>query len=139
MSDQSVSNSGSFAGKNEESVRHYRFSEMEEEWMNKKLSRRMIVGKNEMLGYVFLKKDCLVPAHKHVSEQITIIIKGALEFTTQGKKIIVHEGETLVIPPNVEHSALALDDTIDLDCFSPLREDWLTGRDDYLRIDSSTT
>jgi quercetin dioxygenase-like cupin family protein len=104
--------------------------------MNEKLSRRLVVGKNMMLGYVLLKKDCLVPSHKHVSEQFTIILKGALEFTTQGKKIVVNEGETLLIPPNVEHSAVALEDTIDLDCFSPLREDWLNGSDLYLRSSS---
>jgi quercetin dioxygenase-like cupin family protein len=117
----------------EPSCMHYRFSDLSEEWMNEKLSRRLVVGKNEMLGYVILKKGCYVPAHKHVSEQITIILKGALEFETQGKKIIVKEGETLVIPPNVEHAAVALEDTVDLDCFSPLRDDWLSGRDQYLR------
>jgi len=117
----------------EESVRHFCFAEMEEERMSENLSRKLVVGKNEMLGYVLLKKGCVVPAHSHVSEQITFILKGALEFTTQGKQIVVKEGETLVIPPNVEHSAVALDDTIDLDCFSPLREDWLNGQDHYLR------
>ena len=86
-----------------------------------------------MLGYLSLKKGVLVPPHHHLSEQITIIMKGALEFTIQGQKIVVREGETLVIPPNVEHSALALEDTIDIDCFSPLREDWLSGTDTYLR------
>jgi quercetin dioxygenase-like cupin family protein len=115
------------------SCRHYRFSDMKEEWLNEKLSRRLVVGKNEMLGYVILKKGCYVPAHKHVSEQITIILKGALEFDTQGKKIVVSEGETLVIPPWVEHAAVALEDTVDIDCFSPLREDWLSGNDEYLR------
>jgi quercetin dioxygenase-like cupin family protein len=93
----------------------------------------MIVGKNEMLGYLFLSKGAYVPPHHHVSEQITIILKGALEFTTEGRKIVVREGETLVIPPNVEHAALALEDSIDVDCFSPLREDWLSGTDQYLR------
>jgi len=101
--------------------------------MSEQITRKMVVGQNEMLGYLSLKKGSFVPTHKHVSEQITAILKGALEFTTQGKKIVVHEGEILVIPPNVEHSAVALEDTIDLDCFSPLREDWLSGRDDYLR------
>ena len=117
-----------------QSCRHYRFSELDEEWLNEKLSRRLVVGKNEMLGYIVLKKGCYVPAHKHVSEQITVILKGALEFTIQGgRKIVVKEDETLVIPPNVEHAAVALEDTLDLDCFSPLREDWLTGSDQYLR------
>jgi len=133
MSTQVVPSSESTDGNEEASVCHYKFSELNEEWMNENLSRRLIVGKNEMLGYVFLKKGCFVPSHKHVSEQITVILKGAMEFTTQGKKIVVKEGETLLIPPNVEHAAVALEDTIDLDCFSPLREDWLTGTDQYLR------
>lgn len=42
-------------------------------------------------------------------------------------------GEVLVIPPHVPHSALALEDTIDLDVFSPPREDWLAKTDAYLR------
>lgn len=119
--------------KTEEEAKLYRFSDMKEEWLNPKLSRRMVVGKNEMLGYIILLKGCYVPPHKHVSEQMTVILKGALKFTVNGKEVIVKEGETLAIPPNVEHAAVALEDTIDLDCFSPLREDWLTGRDQYLR------
>jgi len=106
--------------------------------MNEKLSRRLVVGKNEMIGHVSMKKDCFVPSHKHLSEQITIVMKGSMEFTTQGKKIVVKEGESLVIPPNVAHSAVALEDTIELDCFSPLREDWLNGTDQYLRADGSS-
>jgi quercetin dioxygenase-like cupin family protein len=117
----------------EEEAKLYRFSEMKEEWLNPKLSRRMVVGKNEMLGYIVLLKGCYVPPHRHVSEQMTVIFKGALKFSVNGKEIIVREGEALAIPPNVEHAAVALEDTIDLDCFSPLREDWLTGRDQYLR------
>ena len=117
----------------EDPCRHFVFSEMKEEWMSDRLSRRMIVGQNEMLGYVFLKKGAVVSAHKHVSEQLSLILKGALEFDTQGKKIVVKEGEVLHIPPNVLHAAVALEDTIDIDCFAPLREDWLGGTDDYLR------
>ncbi len=123
---------------NEEQARLYRFSELHEEWLTDRLSRKLIVGKNEMLGYIFLRKGCVVPAHRHVSEQISIILKGMLAFTVNGKETIVKEGEVLLIPPNVEHSAVALEDTIDLDCFSPLREDWLKGQDHYLRGSSSS-
>jgi quercetin dioxygenase-like cupin family protein len=45
----------------------------------------------------------------------------------------VRKGEVLVIPSNVPHSGLALEDTDDLEIFSPIRVDWLTGKDDYLR------
>src|SRR5215469_12596116 len=114
----------------------YKFSTLKEEWLNPKLARRIIVGEKEMIGYVVLLKDCVVQAHKHESEQISVILKGALKFTINGKDIVVQENEVLVIPSNLEHSAVALEDTIDIDCFTPLREDWITGKDQYLRNQS---
>jgi quercetin dioxygenase-like cupin family protein len=49
------------------------------------------------------------------------------------KEVIVRAGEVLCIASNVMHSAEALQDTISLDIFSPRREDWLRGDDQYLR------
>jgi hypothetical protein len=37
------------------------------------------------------------------------------------------------IPSNVVHSATAVEDTLDVDVFSPPRQDWLDKTDDYLR------
>jgi len=39
----------------------------------------------------------------------------------------------LVIPSNVPHRAVAMEDTLDVDVFAPPRADWLSGTDDYLR------
>jgi len=39
----------------------------------------------------------------------------------------------LLIPSNVPHRVVALEDSLALDVFSPVRVDWLTGKDDYLR------
>jgi quercetin dioxygenase-like cupin family protein len=47
--------------------------------------------------------------------------------------ILVKAGEVLVIPSNVPHRALAVEDTLDLDVFAPPRQDWLDGSDAYLR------
>jgi len=111
----------------------YRWSDIPGKRLTDKLSRKLISGKNEMLAQVFLKKGCVVASHKHESEQMTFILKGLLELTLPGRKVRVGEGEVLVIPPNLEHGAVALEDTIDLDIFSPVRSDWLTGQDHYLR------
>ena len=111
----------------------YRWGDIPEERLTDKLSRKLISGKNEMLAQVFLKKGCVVASHKHESEQMTFILKGLLELTLPDRKVRVGEGEVLVIPPNLEHGAVALEDTIDLDIFSPIRNDWLTGQDHYLR------
>ncbi len=86
-----------------------------------------------MVAQVFLKKGAVVPEHHHESEQITYILEGALEFQLEGRTVVVSKGEVLHIPSQVPHSAIALEDTLDLDIFSPIRHDWLTGDDAYLR------
>jgi len=101
--------------------------------MSDVISRRVFTGEKAMVAQVFLKKDAVVPLHQHESEQITYILKGALKFELQGREVVVHEGEVLHIPSNVPHRAIALEDTLDLDVFSPIRTDWLTKDDDYLR------
>jgi quercetin dioxygenase-like cupin family protein len=115
-----------------------RWADIKEERLNDKISRKLAVGQNEMVGRLWLAKGAIVPAHKHLSEQITMVLSGALRFTMEGKDVVVRAGDVLVIPPNVVHSAVALEDTDDIDSFSPLREDWLTGDDAYLKTGKST-
>ena len=45
----------------------------------------------------------------------------------------MHAGEVLHIPSNVPHKAIALEDTVDLDVFTPVRQDWLDGTDSYFQ------
>jgi len=111
----------------------YRWADIPEESLNPLLSRKLITGDRVMLAHVMLKKGSIVPAHQHENEQVTYILSGALEFLVQGKEIVLREGDVLHIPSNVVHSAIALEDTLDLDIFSPPRQDWLDGTDDYLR------
>ena len=86
-----------------------------------------------MVAQVFIAKGGVVPEHSHESEQITYILEGALKFELEGREVVVRKGEVLHIPSWVPHSAVALEDTLDLDIFSPIRVDWLTGQDHYLR------
>jgi quercetin dioxygenase-like cupin family protein len=86
-----------------------------------------------MLSQIYLKRGALVPMHKHESEQLTYVMQGALRFLVGGEEAIVREGEVLVIPSWIEHQVEALDDTLTLDIFSPIRHDWLNGTDDYFR------
>lgn len=103
------------------------------ESMSDLISRKIVTGEKAMVAQVFLKKGAVVPEHHHESEQITYIIEGALKFDLEGKEVIVRAGEVLHIPSNVPHRAVALEDTLDLDIFSPIRTDWLNKNDAYLR------
>jgi len=109
---------------------------MPKETVNELLDRRLITGDSMMLAHVYLKKGCIVPKHSHMNEQLTYVLEGALHFhlgEDQTEEIVVNAGEVLVIPSNVAHMAEALEDTLDVDIFSPPRADWLAKTDDYLR------
>ncbi|MHB8655020.1 MAG: cupin domain-containing protein [Terriglobia bacterium] len=114
-------------------MEHFTWDTVKKEVMNSKLSRKVITGEKAMVAQVFIAKGAVVPTHQHESEQIAYIIEGALKFELEGKEVVVRKGEVLLIPSNVPHSAVALEDTLDLDIFSPIRMDWLTGNDAYLR------
>jgi unsaturated pyranuronate lyase len=109
---------------------------MPREKVSDTLDRRLITGDRMMLAHVYLKKGCIVPKHSHENEQITYILEGALRFwigEDQQKEVVVSAGEVLHIPSHVPHKAEALEDTLDVDIFSPPRQDWLDKSDAYLR------
>jgi quercetin dioxygenase-like cupin family protein len=110
------------------------------EEMSPTISRKLITLDRLMLAQVFLKTGAIVPAHEHHNEQGTYIVSGCLRFwlgahaDAPGDEYVdIHAGEVLMIPGGVRHRAVALEDTLDLDVFTPPREDWLTKNDAYLR------
>ena len=120
----------------ENSPTFYRWDDMPKERVTQQLQRRLITADRMMLAHVYLEKGCIVPQHSHENEQITYILDGALKFwigEDGSEEVIVRSGEVLVIPSHVLHKAEALEDTLDVDIFSPPREDWLNKTDDYLR------
>jgi len=114
-------------------MEHYTWDSVAKEVMNPRIWRKVITGEKAMVAQVFLSKGAVVPEHQHESEQITYILEGALEFEIEGRAIVVSAGQVLRIPSHVPHRAVALEDTLDLDIFSPIPVDWLTKQDDYLR------
>ena len=109
---------------------------MKKERVSDMLERRLITGERMMLAHVYLKKGCIVPKHSHDNEQLTYILEGALRFWIGDdgtEEIVVSAGEVLLIPSQVPHKAEALEETLDVDVFSPPRQDWIDKTDSYLR------
>jgi quercetin dioxygenase-like cupin family protein len=111
-------------------VRLHRWDEIALDKVTEMLSRKIVTGEREMLVQVYMKRGCLVPLHSHQSEQMTYVLQGALKFLVAGEEITVREGEVIHIPSGIEHQAEALDDTFELDIFSPIRAEWLTANED---------
>jgi len=117
----------------------HRWNDLPREQLKSDIGRRLITGTNMMIAHVYFKKGGEVPMHSHHNEQITYVLEGALKFLLgpeQDREVIVRAGEMLTIPPHLPHSAVALEDTLDVDIFNPPREDWLDGSDGYLRSGS---
>lgn len=111
----------------------YTWDSMPKEVLSETIARKIVSGDKAMVAQIFIAKGGIVPEHFHESEQFTYILKGALKFQLEGREVVVNEGQVLHIPSNVPHSAVAVEDTLDLDIFSPIRHDWLNKSDDYLR------
>jgi quercetin dioxygenase-like cupin family protein len=107
---------------------------MPEEKLTDDMSRRMIVGTNQMLTIWRMKKDGHSSAHKHPEEQIFWILSGVLEMEIDGKRRRLVAGDSAVIPGNVTHEAWVIEDVEMANLFSPVRQDYLQqGALDYMK------
>ena len=70
------------------------------------------------------ESDTVLPTHNHPHEQITVVQKGSLELKVGDQTLILKENDTLTIDSDIPHGGKALEDTIALDIFSPVREDF---------------
>lgn len=85
----------------------------------------LVHGEKTLMGKFRIAKGAAIPAHSHPHEQTGIMISGRLRFNVDGKVTDVEPGDSWCLPGGVEHSAEALEDSVVVEVFSPLREDYL--------------
>ena len=94
--------------------------------------RKYAYGTQGMIAQFKMKKGAKVPLHHHPNEQLTYIARGSVKVTIQDKDYTVKAGETLIIPANIPHEFICLEDnTLDIDFFAPPRKDWIDGTASY--------
>ena len=117
-------------------VAKYAWNDMPRERVTNRIERRIVTGASTMVAHVYLEKGAIVPEHSHHNEQLAYILKGKLRFWVGddlSQVFDVAEGEVLRLPSNVPHKAEALEETLDVDIFSPPRQDWLDRTDHYFK------
>lgn len=97
--------------------------------------RQVAVGENVTVARVEVKQGAVTAAHSHPNEEIIVVLRGAWRFNLPSGKVTVTPNQTLLIPPGIEHSSEAIEDTVALDICAPARRDWLTGDDEVLHND----
>lgn len=104
----------------------YRWTDLPETDLTPQIKKRLITGEKIMVLNLTLSKGAVVGEHRHPHEQISYVFSGALEFEINGEKRVVRSGEGVVLPSNIPHAVVALEETQVLDTFSPPREDFLS-------------
>ncbi|MEQ8364012.1 MAG: cupin domain-containing protein [Cyclobacteriaceae bacterium] len=117
-------------------VKKINWESVPQEEVNPSMKRRIITGEKMMIARMNFKDGFVVPLHHHVHEQITQVVSGKMRFwfgANKEQQMDLESGDVVVIPSNVPHEALMIGEVVEIDSWSPPREDWLDGTDDYLR------
>jgi unsaturated pyranuronate lyase len=114
-------------------VTHHRWTDVAPEQINASIVRRYITAERVTIARFELKRGGVVPLHAHENEQVSIVLDGTLRFKIDGREIVVKGGEVMQIPPNVPHEVEVIEDTIVVDVFNPIRQDWIDKTDTYFR------
>jgi quercetin dioxygenase-like cupin family protein len=109
------------------------WSEIPKEQMNPQTIRQVIHTGRITIARLELLKGAFVSRHSHENEQVTMLESGKLRFIFDDREQIVSAGEALEIPSHAPHAVEALEHSVAVDVFAPVREDWIRGDDAYLR------
>jgi quercetin dioxygenase-like cupin family protein len=112
---------------------HSRWSDIPSEQLNAATARRYLTAERVTIARFELKRGGVVARHSHENEQVSCVLSGLLKFKLGGQEVLVGAGENLQIPSWLEHEVEVLEDTLVIDVFSPVRQDWIEKRDDYFR------
>ena len=85
----------------------------------------MVYGERMMLNHVELEAGACVTMHNHPNEQIGYCVSGAVELEVEGEKRVCRAGSAWIIPGGANHEATAIEPSVLVEAFSPLREDMI--------------
>ncbi len=88
--------------------------------------RTLAYNDASMLCHFTLKKGAEIPLHHHVPTQIGYVVSGRARFigATEADAFEVGPGDSYLMPSNVPHGAIALEDTVFIEVFCPSRPEY---------------
>ena len=95
------------------------------------ISRRTLTYGNHMLFTEFrMKAGSSLPGHAHPQEQTGYLVSGSIRMTIGTETFEARPGDSWNIPGNIVHGAVVLEDSVALEVFSPVRQDYLPKSDE---------
>ncbi|KQC06188.1 MAG: cupin [Smithella sp. SDB] len=89
--------------------------------------KTLVFGEKTLFTEFRMDAGSVLPRHAHIHEQTGYLTKGKIRLTIGEETFEVEKGDSWCIQGNMEHSAEILKDSIAIEVFSPVREDYLQG------------
>jgi len=91
--------------------------------------KTLVYGEKTLMTEFLLEKGKILPKHKHPQEQTGYLVSGKIVLVVEDEEFEANPGDSWVIPGNVEHWAKIIEDSVAVEVFAPVREDYLPGRE----------
>jgi len=87
--------------------------------------KTLVYGDKTLLSEFRLEKGNILPDHTHPHEQTGYLVSGRIDLIIEGHKFEAKPGDSWCIPGDIPHGADILEDSIAIEVFSPVREEYL--------------
>ncbi|MFP4086812.1 MAG: cupin domain-containing protein [Desulfobacteraceae bacterium] len=87
--------------------------------------KTLVHGDKTLLCEFKLKQGSQVPEHSHPHEQTGYMVSGRLRFIAGDETFEALPGDSWCIPGDMLHAAETLEDSVIVEVFSPVRENYL--------------
>jgi len=90
--------------------------------------KTLVYGEKTLLSEFRMDANHILPKHSHLHEQTGYLVEGRIKLTIGQQTFEVGPGDSWCIPGNTDHSAEILENSLAIEVFSPVREDYLPER-----------
>jgi quercetin dioxygenase-like cupin family protein len=90
--------------------------------------KALVYGEKTLLAAFRMEANSILPKHSHHHEQTGYLVEGKIRFTIGQQTFETSPGDSWCIPANADHSAEILENSLVIEVFSPVREDYLPER-----------
>jgi len=87
--------------------------------------KTLVYGAKTLMTEFLLKKGSTLPKHAHPHEQTGYLVKGRIRLSVGDEAYEAQPGDSWSIPGGVEHGAHIIEDSVAIEVFSPVREEYL--------------
>ncbi|RJQ56900.1 MAG: cupin domain-containing protein [Desulfobacteraceae bacterium] len=87
--------------------------------------KTMVFGEKTLMAEFLIEKGSRIPPHSHLHEQTGYLVKGRIRLSIGTEQNELKPGDSWSVPGDIEHGAEALEDSVAIEVFSPVREDYL--------------